>query len=183
MPDYSQGKIYKITNEVNDEIYIGSTCLKLTERFRGHKKSIKKYINFPFYKCINEIGIEKFKIELIENFPCNNNKELEQKEGEYIRQLGTLNKHIEGRTRKERNKNYRQNFRQNNKEKCKEYDKKKYENNKEKILEKRKIYYKNNKEKIEERKKEKVICECGCEVKKCNLKKHQKSKRHLNLIN
>ena len=167
MPDYSHGKIYKITNEVNDEIYIGSTCLKLTERFRGHKKSIKKYINFPLYKCINEIGIEKFKIELIENFPCNNNKELEQKEGEYIRQLGTLNKHIEGRTRKERNKN----FRQNNKEKYKE-----------KILEKAKEYYKNNKEKIKERKKENIICECGCEVKKYNLKKHQKTKRHLNLI-
>ena len=31
--------------------------------------------------------------------------------------------------------------------------------------------------------KEKVICECGCEISKNNLTKHKKSNKHLTLIN
>ena len=31
--DFSQGKIYKITNDYNDDIYVGSTCDTLVKRF------------------------------------------------------------------------------------------------------------------------------------------------------
>ena len=31
--DFSQGKIYKITNDYNDAIYVGSTCDTLVKRF------------------------------------------------------------------------------------------------------------------------------------------------------
>jgi len=40
--DYSKGKIYKITNDFNDEIYVGSTCDTLVKRFSNHKKDSKK---------------------------------------------------------------------------------------------------------------------------------------------
>ena len=38
--DYSQAKIYKITNDFNDDVYIGSTCDTLVKRFSHHKSSM-----------------------------------------------------------------------------------------------------------------------------------------------
>ena len=35
--DFSKGKIYKITNDYNDEVYIRSTCDTLVRRFSVHK--------------------------------------------------------------------------------------------------------------------------------------------------
>ena len=34
---YTNGKIYQITNNLNDMIYIGSTCLPLRKRWYNHK--------------------------------------------------------------------------------------------------------------------------------------------------
>ena len=42
MPDYSKGKIYKITNDLNDDVYIGSTCDTLSRRFSNHKSKSNK---------------------------------------------------------------------------------------------------------------------------------------------
>ena len=68
--DYSQAKIYKITNDFNDDVYIGSTRDTLIKRFSAHKSSsnnIKKN-SIALYKSINEFGFERFRIELIENY-------------------------------------------------------------------------------------------------------------------
>ena len=35
---YTNGKIYKIINNFNDMVYIGSTCLPLRKRIFNHKK-------------------------------------------------------------------------------------------------------------------------------------------------
>jgi len=40
--DYSKGKIYKITNDFNNDIYVGSSCDTLIKRFSYHKKILKK---------------------------------------------------------------------------------------------------------------------------------------------
>ncbi len=50
--DFSKAKIYKITNDYNDEIYIGSTCDELVKRFSKHKgdSNDPKKQNRPFYK-------------------------------------------------------------------------------------------------------------------------------------
>ena len=42
MPDYSKGKIYKILNTIDDEIYIGSTCETLGQRMSKHRHRLKK---------------------------------------------------------------------------------------------------------------------------------------------
>lgn len=48
----------------------------------------------------------------------------------------------------------------------------------------RKEYYKNNKEKIKENSKIRIKCDiCNCEVIKQQLRRHQRSKRHLNNLN
>ena len=156
--DFAKGKIYKITNDFNDDVYIGSTCDRLVKRFATHKAAAKqeKNKNRPLYKLINEVGFQRFRIQLIEEFPCNDKYELRQREGHYIRELSkNLNKNIAGRTEQEKDKQYykdnkekikenNKEYRDNNKEKIKNY----YEKNKEQILEKIKNYYKDNKEKI-----------------------------------
>ncbi len=73
-------------------------------------------------------------------------------------------------------------YNEDNKEYIKEYKKNYNENNKEQIVETKKKWYENNKEQILEKKKEKVTCECGCMVSKRNLVKHQKTNKHLELI-
>ena len=56
------------------------------------------------------------------------------------------------------------------------------ENNKELIAGKYKIYREANKEKINLQKREKLICECGCEINKNGKARHLKSKIHTQLI-
>ena len=51
------------------------------------------------------------------------------------------------------------------------------------IAEIKKEWYENNKVKISEQRKEKITCLCGCEVVKGQLKRHQQTKKHLDLIN
>lgn len=92
--------------------------------------------------------------------------------------------------------NYKQ-YRENNRDKIAERKKQYYENNQDKILEYEKQYRENNREKILERKKqyrqdnkeiilkkqcEKITCECGCETTRSHLARHQKTKKHLKLM-
>jgi len=161
--DYQNGKIYKITNCIDNEVYIGSTTQSLVKRFSWHKNRItnERFKNTKVYKHINDLGFDKFCISLIEDYPCTNKTELRRREGELIREHGTLNTDIAGRTReewneenKEKRSETKKEYRENNKEKIAIQKKEYYENNKETFLEKRKVYIENNKEKIAEQKKE-----------------------------
>ena len=62
-----EGKIYKITNNINDKVYIGKTYNTLKQRFNEHISESKreKSKNRPLYRAINKYGIENFSIELI----------------------------------------------------------------------------------------------------------------------
>ena len=77
-PDFSKGKIYKITNDGNNDVYVGSTCDRLPKRFNAHKQDAKqeKRQSTPLYKLINQIGFERFRIQLIEAYPCEDKYEL-----------------------------------------------------------------------------------------------------------
>ena len=163
--DFNKGKIYKITNDYNDEIYIGSTCDTLNRRFSCHKRDFKseQCKNRPLYKLMNEIGFERFRIELIEEYTCQDKYQLRQREGHFIRDLGTLNKRIEGRTHQLSIKNYK-------------------ENNKDKISEQGKEYYEKNKDKIRKQQKEKITCECGSIICKGEITKHKKTIKHEELM-
>ena len=70
--------IYKITNDINDKIYIGKTTLTIEERWQQHKKdSVKRvlYEKRPLYRAINKYGIEHFHIELVEETDNPNERE------------------------------------------------------------------------------------------------------------
>ncbi|MDB9986926.1 GIY-YIG nuclease family protein [Candidatus Pelagibacter sp.] len=61
------GIIYKITNNVNNKVYIGITTQSLKERLRIHKRSSKtKKLNpLGLHFHINKLGLNNFKIEKI----------------------------------------------------------------------------------------------------------------------
>ena len=138
MNRYLNAKIYTISCSTNDDlIYVGSTIEKLlSQRFARHKSVYKnpkeKGYSMLLYEKMREIGFDNFYIELYEIYPCDNKQELNKREGEVIREIGTLNRKISGRTKKEFNQDYYQTnkeklkqdvmeYRENNQEKCKQY--------------------------------------------------------------
>lgn len=101
---YKRGQIYTIRNYTDDTmIYVGSTINTLSKRFEGHRLECKqeKKNCVSLYNNIIDNDWTNWYIELYEDFPCNNKKELERQEGIIIRQIGTINKNIAGRTVKE----------------------------------------------------------------------------------
>ena len=100
--NFQNGKIYCIRNEVNDDIYVGSTTQPLSKRMVKHRCEAKQRPeNMKITSMMNLWGIENFYIELLEEYPCDNIEQLNKKEGEWIRKLGTLNSKIQGRTHAE----------------------------------------------------------------------------------
>lgn len=97
MSKYQKGKIYKLVNdEMPDKIYFGSTTQDLKLRLQGHKSKSNKTTS----KILFEKG--NVKIILVEEYPCENRKQLEKKERNYIENNECINKVIPTRTQKER---------------------------------------------------------------------------------
>ena len=152
MPNYQNGKIYKLWSSEGDDIYIGSTTTLLSARKAKHK--------YGDNECVSRFLFEKYndvRIELLECCPCENKEELAKKEGEYIRNNNCINKQIPLRTHKEY-----------------------YEDNKEYKINYQQEYREKNEEKINERKSIRVICDCGMEVNKDGISRHRKTQRHIN---
>ena len=57
-----------------------------------------------------------------------------------------------------------------------------YENHKEQITERHKQYYTENKDKILEQRKEKITCECKCVVRRGDLLRHRRTKKHQDFL-
>jgi hypothetical protein len=198
---YKNGKIYKIVDNTNQNIYIGSTFRELNERLKCHKRKSKCYINNKtnYVSSFEIIKNNDYKIELIENVEhCNNKLDLLKRERYYIEHNSCnscINKYKNQGIKSEIGEiEYYKFYRENNKEKITEYNKKYRENNKEKVTkynekyreknatslkEKSQIYRENNKEKINY----KTNCECGG----CYAYKHKsihfKTEKHQNYIN
>lgn len=81
------GSIYKISNDINNNLYIGQTVYSLQRRFTGHiYASITpghKDGNDPIHRAMRKYGIEHFKIDLIEVCP---NSQLNERERYWIAQ-------------------------------------------------------------------------------------------------
>ena len=180
MPDYTKIIIYKLVNyDYPDLVYVGSTT-NFTKRKQHHKNRClnekgKKY-NLKVYKMIREYdGWENWSMIKICDYPCKNRREAELEEDRYMTELkASMNSHRASRTRKQ--------YYEDNKKKIQEYEKEYRDNNKEKIKENKKEYYETNKSTILKNMKELVKCECGCEVIKKVLKRHQKTKKHISLM-
>ena len=134
MPNYQLGKIYKIIDYTNDNIYIGSTTEPtLAKRLSKHRDNLKRWKNGKYNKCMsfNILENDNYDIVLLESCPCNTKDELLAREKYYIQNNNCVNKVIPLRTHKEY-----------------------YEDNKEEINEKKKQHYKDNAEHIKQKVKE-----------------------------
>lgn len=83
------GYIYKITNLVNNKIYIGQTRVSVEYRFKCHistSKSLKHHnYNGTLYKAFRKYGISNFKIETIEKINSENIQLLQEQLDYYER--------------------------------------------------------------------------------------------------
>lgn len=164
MCDYSQSKIYKVYSPSKNISYYGSTTHDLQKRLINHIRKYKYYKDGKTnYVSVNDVleGDDAI-IELVENFSCNNRKELTDREGYYIKNNECINKNIPGRTPEEYRlenidyyKEYSKDYYNDNKDKFKKYSKEYRTNNKDYYNEYRKTYYEDNKEKIKQYSKEK----------------------------
>jgi hypothetical protein len=99
MPDYQKGKIYKLWSPSKNLVYYGSTIETLTSRLSKHIYTYKKKNNYCYSFLV--LDCEDYKMELVEEYPCNNKTQLLKKEGEYIRANECVNKFIPDRTYEE----------------------------------------------------------------------------------
>ena len=97
--DYKNGKIYQLLNNISGDVYVGSTIQPLYKQIHKHKSNMGCR-NGKIDDLMREIGKDNFYIELIELYPCNGREELRAREGYYIRERGTLNMVIAGRSQK-----------------------------------------------------------------------------------
>jgi hypothetical protein len=207
MSKYNNSKIYKIIDNTNGNVYIGSTFQKyITTRLASHVSNYKRYLNnnCRFVTSFEIIKNGNYDIVLIENVNCETKEQLHARERYYIEAMSCINKNIPNRSPKEwKKENYIQNkdeiiqknkeYYTQNKDKISEKNKIKYNKNKDEILEKRKEYrnthkdeiseylkeyYIQNKDEISERIKIKFICVCGSECRISDKARHERSIKH-----
>lgn len=155
MPDYSQGKIYKIECNITGKCYIGSTTKTLSQRLRKHETNyrvFKKGKDYEHYITVYEI-LEKddYRISLLQTYPCENNRELLDREGWYQKKYWdrSVNKCLNGIKAQE--------------------EIKKYHND----------YYKQHKHETSKP----MVCGCGKSYTMQHLKRHETTGKHQNWLN
>lgn len=126
--------IYKITNTVTKDFYIGSSKnVKL--RWMNHKcpSTWKKYPNKQLYKDMKKYGVDKFELEILAEVES---EKLKEKEQQFIEKLKPTYNNIRAKGIDfERRKKYRKEYKKTDKcketqrkyqksDKCKEYQKK-----------------------------------------------------------
>jgi len=101
--DYQKGQIYFIRSHQTEKVYVGSTTQKLSVRIAEHRRTFKRYKNgkYHYTSSYDLLELGDAYIEWQEDFPCHSKKELEAREGYWIRKTECVNKFIAGRTPKE----------------------------------------------------------------------------------
>jgi hypothetical protein len=156
MPDYSNGKIYKIVCNITNECYIGSTCEPiLARRLAGHVKSYKCWLNgkYHYVTSYKIIANGNYDIVLIELFPCDTKDQLHARESHYTQTIQCVNKI-------------------KNQGLCNALGKIEY------IKQYIKQYKVNNIDHIKKRNNTVIYCVCGCSYTRCNKTHHEQSKKH-----
>jgi group I intron endonuclease len=81
--------IYKITNKVNQKVYIGQTIQSLSQRRSGHIHDVvKNKSNSYLHKAINKYGVDSFDWEII--YECHSNDELDYWEMYFINKYNSM---------------------------------------------------------------------------------------------
>ena len=145
MPDFSKAKVYRLVNDVDDEVYVGATCCRLSDRLACHKIDARRKPERRVYAHVAATGgWANWHIVLVEAVPCANREELRAHERRHVELIGTLNICLPGRTGSE----WYDEKRDEINEKKRAY----YAVNRDKIAERRHTYYAENRDEIAEKK-------------------------------
>ena len=80
--------IYKITNTINDKIYVGKTHNSLEKRWQEHLRDSVRFFNRPLYSAMRKYGTHCFKIELIEECARDDSEQREKYWIKYYNSFG-----------------------------------------------------------------------------------------------
>ena len=145
--DFSKSKIYKIRpiSPIDPaDCYYGSTIHTINRRYSQHQASYKqfkqgnvKYKNIMVYALFDKYGPNNCLIELVEDYPCENEIGLRIREAFYILNNPCVNKHIPNRSQKE--------YCEANRDTILHSKQQYYKANRDAILKKRKLTYQQKK--------------------------------------
>jgi hypothetical protein len=77
MRTYENTKIYKVVNDIDDVTFFGYTSMTLPSRLASLKKeSSNPSSSGAVYEHMREVGKERFKLVLVETFPCRSKDEV-----------------------------------------------------------------------------------------------------------
>jgi len=113
---YTHSSIYKIVDNTNGNIYVGSTIQQpLVRRLDNHRGHYKKYLEGKERKCMSYDILDNgdYNIYLIEDYPCENRDQLRMREQYWIERTTCINKHVAYRS-EEYKKEYQKNNRAKN---------------------------------------------------------------------
>ncbi len=84
------GYIYKITNDINNKVYIGQTIKTIQKRWKQHQCNFTKeyFSQLVLYKAMNKYGVKHFHIEEIEKVE---NDKLDEREKYWIKFYDSYN--------------------------------------------------------------------------------------------
>ena len=137
--------VYKITNTVTGDFYIGSSK-NIKKRWVQHKKpsTWKRYPNNPMYLDFQKYGVDSFDLQILEDVEIDYLKESEQKFIDKLQPTYNSNRANgwDVERRKEYQKKYDKKYYQQNRENKKKY----YQQNRENKKKYDKKYYQQNRE-------------------------------------
>ena len=141
------------------------------------------------FECVNDRNAWGYNLKRKKENKKKYRAENRDRIGEYQKQYRNENKDRLGENQKqyyEKNKEKisenRKQYHDENKEKISEYQKKYREKNKDRFNKISRKYYAENKEAISKKNKEKIICECGCSIRRSAISRHRKSNKHATLM-
>jgi hypothetical protein len=189
------------------DVYVGSTTKEyLSQRMDEHRKHYRLWKGgnhhyITVYGIFEKYGIENCCIVLLELVNATSIDELHARERHWIQSMPCVNKNIPGRTKVEyrvdnreqilaRQAQYRADNREQilarqaqhyvvNREQVLAHHAQYYADNREQVSARQSQYYIDNHELIILKRSEKVLCECGCSVRRSSMSAHRKSQKHL----
>lgn len=174
---FDRAKIYKIWSPSTGLTYYGSTIQRLVMRLGGHRRKFKLHKNgkYNFVTSFRVLECPDHRIDLVEDFPCQNVEQLRAREAHYIREnVDCVNRYIPGRDPAQYRVDNRERiaqYRVDNRERIAQYDAQYRAKNRERLAQ----YYR-------VKSKQKIKCECGVEMRRYNIPRHKKTKRHKDYI-
>ena len=187
MPNYANGKVYKICSYNSDDVYYGSTCLKLCQRLAKHVSDWRLFkLNKTYVRRVTSFSILEqgnYYIELVETVPCASKEELQVREKYWIKNNNCVNYYKNlCRTPNER-KQHDATYYQNNKQAISAKTAIYRELNKDIIKIKKKEYAEINAEKIKAHRSEYILCDCGKYYTRLHRKRHIETNYHKENVN